>query len=691
MSIDPSNDRRPPITPQMAIRVAGVGVVAFVLFGIVFFRLWYLQVLDGDKYLAQARDNRVRTERIQAPRGEIVDVNNFPLVDNRKATVVSLDPASIPAPMRSAIAEYGQKAGQRAAKPKGHQGPQVPVPAATGDLLHRYKRLGKVLVLTAKTINQRVVDSIVQVPYANIRVKTGVPAAQRDYILERHSEFPGVTVEQLNVRQYPKKDMAAQILGTVGQITQQQLTDKSYKGATGGTDVGQSGLEAQYDQVLRGTDGQYHIEVNAAGERRQATTAVQPKAGDQLKLTLDQGLQQAGESALQTMGGGLPGAFVAMNPNNGAIYAMGSIPTYDPRDAAPGRFSTKKAYDEKFINASTGFPLIDRADESAYPTGSIFKPITSLAALSSGVTTPETIFHDDTGCFQTGARKDIDVACNSGREHNGAINLVDALRVSADTYFYNVGKEMFAKPGQPLQTWARKLGITRKTGIDLPGEVKGTIPSPASFRAITRAELACRKRKHVPSCGYGSGDPDFRQGDNENFAVGQGGLQATPLQMAVAYSTIINSGRVPTPHLGLETQDSRGITQPLDFPSKRKIDIKPEWRDAIMEGLHQAANNEGGTSKTVFDDGWPRDRFPIFGKTGTAERFYGPLQIEQDQAWYVAYSYDKSNPDAKPIVVVCTIEKGGFGADTAAPAARLILSKWFGVHPKVVHGDSTDR
>jgi penicillin-binding protein 2 len=161
--------------------------------------------------------------------------------------------------------------------------------------------------------------------------------------------------------------------------------------------------------------------------------------------------------------------------------------------------------------------------------------------------------------------------------------------------------------------------------------------------------------------------------------------------MAVVYSTIINSGRVPTPHLGLETQDSRGITQPLDFPSKRKIDIRPEWRAAIMEGLRQAANEDGGTSKTVFDQGWPRDRFPIYGKTGTAERFYGPLQIEQDQAWYVAYSYDKSNPDAKPIVVVCTIEKGGFGADTAAPAARLILSRWFGVEAKVVHGDSTDR
>jgi penicillin-binding protein 2 len=685
MPLDPANDRRPPITPQLALRVAGVGVVAFVLFGIIFFRLWYLQVLDGDKYLAQARENRVRTERIQAPRGQIVDASNLTLVDNRKSSVVSIDPASIPADMRTAIAAYGQAAGRRAALPKKRRGAPIPRPQATGDLLARYQRLARVLMISPATINRRVVDGIVQVPYANVRIKTGVPAAQRDYIEERSEKFPGVTVDQIYIRTYPNKTMAAQLLGTIGQISGQQLKQKHFKDVAGGTDVGQSGLEYQYDKFLRGTDGKYRIEVNAAGERSKASVAVQPKTGQQLKLTLHQELQAAGESALKTAGHGLPGAFVALNPQTGAVYAMGSSPSYDPRDAAPGRFSTRQAYAAKFLNSSTDHPLVNRADESAYPTGSIFKPITALAALDSGATTVGETF-DDTGCFQTGARKNIDVACNANRQQNGSINLIDALRVSSDTYFYDKGKKMFAKPSLPLQKWAHKLGVARKSGIDLPGEATGSIPSPSQVRKINRLEATCRKKNGGKPCGIGIGGALWNPGDNENFAVGQGGLQATPLQMAVVYSTIVTGGRVPTPHLGAQIEDSRGLVQKLDFPSKRKVAIKPEWQTAIMDGLYGAANKSGGTSKAVFDQGWPRNRFPVFGKTGTAER-----QPQADQSWYAAYSYDKTNPDAKPIVVVCTVERGGFGADAAAPATRLILSKWFGVQAKIVRGASTDR
>ena len=170
-----------------------------------------------------------------------------------------------------------------------------------------------------------------------------------------------------------------------------------------------------------------------------------------------------------------------------------------------------------------------------------------------------------------------------------------------------------------------------------------------------------------------------------NFAVGQGGLQATPLQMATAYAAIINHGRVPTPHLAEQTEDPvRGMVEKIDKPSKRKVAIKDEWRDTIMKGLAEAANQDGGTSKQVWDQGWPRDRFPIFGKTGTAER-----NGQADQSWYVAYSYDHT-PERKPILVVVTVEKGGFGAEAAAPAARLILSKWFSVTPKLIRGSSQD-
>jgi penicillin-binding protein 2 len=695
MPLDPANDRRPPITPQLALRVAGAGVLAFVLFGIIFFRLWYLQVLDGDKYLAQARDNRVRTERIQAPRGDIVDANNLPLVRSRKATVVSLNPASVPIQMRDAIAAYGQQSGVWAArktkllaqlgKKKGAKaaGTAPARPMATGELLQRYRRLGNVLEMSPKTINNRVVDAIVQVPYANVRIRSDVPPPQRTYIEERQNLFPGVSVESVFLRQYPNKTLAAQILGTIGQINGDQIKQKTFKGIAPGTDIGQSGLEAEYDKTLRGTDGKYRIDVNAAGERRRATVANDPKQGQQLRLTLRLELQQAGEKALHQVGGGLPGAFVALNPQDGSIYAMGSYPSYNPRDAAPGRYSTDAAYAAKFLNADTDHPLINRADESAYPTGSIFKPITSLAALDAGVTTPSRIFNDQ-GCYQTGARS-IDKACNAGGKSYGPVNLVDALRVSSDTYFYDLGKRMYDRlPSQPLQNWAHKLGVARKTGVDLPNESTGSIPSPQKIRQLQDAERKCRKQRKVASCGIAFLDASWNPGDESNFAVGQGGLQATPLQMAVAYSTIINGGRVPTPHLGAQIENSRGYIQKIDKPSRRKVAIQPQWRDALMTGLFDAANKNGGTSKQVWDQGWPRNRFPIYGKTGTAER-----KPQKDQSWYVAYSYD-GNPDNKPIVVVCTVERGGFGAATAAPVTRLIMSKWFRVQSKVVRGSSQD-
>jgi penicillin-binding protein 2 len=695
MPLDPANDRRPPITPQLAIRVAGAGVVAFVLFGIIFFRLWYLQVLDGDKYLAQARDNRVRTERIQAPRGDIVDANNLPLVRSRKATVVSLNPATVPTAFREEIAAYGQAAGQWAVKKKrlvaqlgkkkGAKAAGTPParPMAAGELLARYRRLGDVLEMSPKTINNRVVDAIVQVPYANVRIRSDVPPPQRTYIEERQNLFKGVNVESVWLRQYPQRTLAAQLLGTIGQINGDQIKKKAFKGIAPGTDIGQSGLESEYDKYLRGTDGRYRIDVNAAGERRRATVADEPKQGQQLRLTLRLELQQAAEKALRQVGGGKPGGFVALNPQDGSIYAMGSYPSYNPRDAAPGRYSTDAAYAAKFINADTNHPLINRADESAYPTGSIFKPITSLAALDAGVTTVDRIFND-TGCYKTGARE-VDKACNAGGKSYGPVNMIDALRVSSDTYYYDLGKRMYDRlPSQPLQNWARKLGVARRTGVDLPGESAGAIPSPQKVRELQAAERACRKREHKASCGIAFLDASWNPGDESNFAVGQGGLQATPLQMAVAYSTIVNDGRVPTPHLAAEVENNRGYIQKIDKPSRRKVAIRPEWRTAIMDGLFDAANKDGGTSKQVWDQGWPRDRFPVYGKTGTAER-----QGQSDQSWYVAYSYDH-DPNTKPIVVICTVEGGGFGAETAAPIVRLIMSKWFGVQEKIVRGESTD-
>jgi len=190
----------------------------------------------------------------------------------------------------------------------------------------------------------------------------------------------------------------------------------------------------------------------------------------------------------------------------------------------------------------------------------------------------------------------------------------------------------------------------------------------------------------------GCGASDLRPwtlGDNINTAVGQGDLQASPLQMATAYSAIANGGRVPRPHLGSAIEDDQGRpVQRLERPPGRKVNIDPGYREVILQGLHEAASAQGGTSSDVFA-GWPQNRIPVFGKTGTAEKGT-PQAPRPDQSWYVAYAYDGS-PDRKPIVVAVTAERGGFGAQTAAPITRLIMSKWFGVKPKLIRGKNATR
>ena len=279
---------------------------------------------------------------------------------------------------------------------------------------------------------------------------------------------------------------------------------------------------------------------------------------------------------------------------------------------------------------------------------------------------------DDPGSIQIGNI----VFHNSGNTPHGAIALRDALRVSSDVYFYRLGAEMNGIGGNILQKWARRLGIGRATGIDLPGESDGILPSPQWRARRNEEEKSCERRKKVDSCGISDGRP-WSVGDNVNLAVGQGDLGATPLQLATAYSTVVNDGKVPTPHLGLRIEDAAGrLLQKVEPPPARRVKIDPGYRQAILDGLQAAASQPGGTSADVFA-GFGRT---VMGKTGTAQR-----GNQADQSWYVAYGPDPQ----RPIVVAVTVEQGGFGAETAAPAARLILSQWFGVQKKLVSGHSS--
>jgi penicillin-binding protein 2 len=673
--IDPVEERRPPLSPQLALRVAMLGGVAFVLFAIIFFRLWFLQVLSGDQYLTQARDNRVRSVRIVAPRGNIVDRSGRTLVENRVATVVMLDPEALPASERLAAATWFDATKKRLARRKALRGPPVPIPPiATPALRQRVRALARIIGTTPRTIQDRVIRSLGLVPYSAVTIKVDVPDAVRNVLLERADRFPGVDVEKRYLRRYPEHTLAAQLMGTIGEISPPELGLARFKGVKPGTIIGKEGLERAYDRYLRGVDGATRITVDALGRPKGEAVGRDPVPGRSLRTSLDLGLQDTGQKYLSQViaqGPGSAGAFVALDPRNGQILAMGSDPSYDP--SVLSRPVTNARYKQLF-GEEAGSPRFNRAIGGSYPTGSTFKPITALAGLSTGLITPSDVIND-TGCITIGA--DHEERCNAGRAPLGPVDLRSALSKSSDVYFYLLGSRLNGEPDQPLQRWARRLGLGHTTGIDVPGEFGGLVPDRAWRAEVNQREERWEKKTGRPCCLYSDKRP-WTVGDEVGLAIGQGDLQATPLQMAVAYGAIANGGEVVRPHLGVAVEDANGRElQRIEPGAPRKIDFDPVALQAIRDGLHNATID--GTSADVFK-GWNQNRYPVFGKTGTAQRNNRP----GDQSWYVAFV-----PDAKrPIVVAVTVEDGGFGAEAAAPVARTILAKWYGQPTDFVTGSS---
>ncbi|HXD58128.1 MAG TPA: penicillin-binding protein 2, partial [Thermoleophilaceae bacterium] len=497
------NENRPAITPQLALRVAIIGGIALVGFAIIFFRLWYLQVLSGDKYLAQARNNQVRDILVQAPRGNIVDRNGNVLVDNRIGYAVTISPDKLPK-----------------------------VNAAKTAL---YQRLSHVLNMPDREIRTTVRENLRALPFANVTVKSDVRPDVYSYIRERQTDFPGVSVLPVYLRRYPNNNLASQIVGWVGQVTAEQLKKTEFKGVNLNDRVGQAGIESAYDRYLRGADGATRVQVDASGALRGTLTKKNPVSGRQLRLTLNLDAQRVGEKTLD----GRKGAFVAMDVRDGSIYAMGSAPTFNPNVFSKGvKTSTYKRLTDK----NNGAPLANRAIQGLYPTGSTFKPITAVAALECGVLTPTQQLFDN-GEFKLGPQ----TFQNAGHASYGLLNLPQALTVSSDVFFYQVGQSLdSACGGTALQKWGRKLGISKPTGIDIPGEGspnQGFLPTPAQID---------RLHKKMPNF-----FPIWTTGQAVQLAVGQGFVQADPLQMAVAYGGIATNYKVK-PHLGLRIDDSQG-------------------------------------------------------------------------------------------------------------------------------------
>lgn len=605
-----TDDREPRMGRRLSLRIAIFVGVAVALFAVLFLRLWYLQVVSGDKYLAEAKNNRSREFRVKAPRGKILDRNGKVLVENRTSLALQVNPLKLPEDPAARHAE----------------------------LAH----LGAIAHLSLRRVRRTMHEQLEVAAGAPVTLRHDVERDLVYYLQENQSRFPGVSVEPVFVRRYPDGTLAAHVLGSIGEINEKELKDARYRKLQPGDEIGKGGVEYTYDRYLRGKPGTTKIQVNALGQPTPGGALLNqpPVPGDNLKLSIDSGVQAAGENALAIRG--LPGAFVTMNVHNGQILGLGSFPTFDPTEIS--KPMTQHQVTLLYDNESA--PLDNRATQGLYPTGSTFKLITAMAALNSGVSTPSTTI-DDTGSIKIGEQ----TFQNAGGAAFGPVDLVNALRVSSDVYFYELGWKMWNTGA--LQHWAHMLGIGRPSGIDLPEQTDGLLPSRAWRDKLYRE---------------GKTDRPWSAGDNVQLATGQGDLQTNPLQMAIAYATVANGGTVVTPHVGMEVDDSAGrVLKEIDPPARRHVHVDPGYRAAILEGLHEAAQSPGGTSYGVFSS-FP---VPVAGKTGTVQRPPNP-----DQSWYIVLA-----PYPHPrIVTAVTIEQGGFGAESAAPAAKEILEAFFDKH-----------
>jgi penicillin-binding protein 2 len=636
--------------PSIALRVAVIVGIAAVMFGIVFFRLWFLQILSGQEFVAQANDNRLSSVKVVAPRGYIVDRKGETIVGNRAGEAVGIRLMDVPKgtldqELATLVPILHMKAGELRKRIKDYLYPSTLQQNADGSwssfLTWQKVTAGEITGL----------DLIVLKHDVGRRVVT--------YLKERTLQFPGVEIQDESLRSYPQGDMAAQVLGHLGEVSAEQLKLRHFKGYSPGDVVGYDGLEFTYDEWLRGRDGVARIEVDAFGRPKQTAPVGgrMPDAGDTLVTTIDSKVQAAAEEALRT-GISLAhannqyeangAAAVVMDVKNGDVLGMASYPTFDPNVWVGGM--KQKTY-KQLTRKASNYPLLNRATQETKAVGSTFKAITSVAALEEGIITP------GTGYFCPGyyiSPEDLGKTkfkCWALDGH-GTLDLVGAITQSCDVYFYNVGDGFYRTKGTALEDWAVRLGMGKPTGIDIPFEAAGRVPTPKWKNGYFKTEI----------------DKLWKPSDSIYLAVGQGNLEATPLQLATSYAAIANGGKVVTPHLGLKITDAAGQTvRDLEPTTTRKVDIAQTTLDVVKQGLYDAANSPTGTSAPVFA-GY---KIPVAGKTGTAEVFDNGRIV--NYAWYASYA--PAN-DPKYVVVVM-IEKGGHGATTAAPAARIIYDALF--------------
>ena len=615
------------------LRLAVLGVVATSLFAALTARLWYLQVLDTDEFRVAAEANQVRLVYEPAPRGRILDREGRVLVDNRISDVLTLS------------------------RVEAQENPEV------------LPRIAALLGIPVSEIIDRVADPKFS-PYRPVPLAADVAEDKIVYIREHQEDFPGVDNSKVTSRIYPNGYIAAHVLGYVGEIND-ELKNLRGQGYRLGDDIGKTGVERSFEEYLRGEAGVTKLEVDSRGRRLRTLGQVAPVQGDDVQLTIDLDTQRLAEESLAQ---GLEaarrrhdrnenkpfvapaGSVVVLNPQDGSVLAMASYPTYDPSAFIDGISTPAFA---ALNDPANNLPLNNRAIQGLYAPGSTFKLVTAYAALRDGLITPSTTINDE-GKIRIGDR----TFRNAGSRPWGMVDLPRALAVSSDVYFYKLGYQYWLQRkdrGDGIQEAARELGLGVRTGIDLPFEALGRIPTPES-----RRQLHEKNPEGWPN-------PDWFGGDNVNLSIGQGEMVVTPLQLASAYAVFANGGTVYQPRLAAQTLRPDGeLSEDLAPRVIRQVPIDPAVQGPIMAGLRGAVADPLGTARAAFGG---FNAFPVAGKTGTAQVFG-----KQDTALFVGLG-PVPNPE---YVVSVVLEESGFGGAIAAPVARRLLAGLSGEPPQPI-------
>ncbi|MGC9196127.1 MAG: penicillin-binding protein 2 [Syntrophobacteraceae bacterium] len=562
-------------------------------------RLWYLQVINGPYYRYQSENNRIRSEDIVAPRGIIFDRNGVPIVENRPAYDLMIVREDVK-DLKGTIEEVAR--------------------------LCRCDPADLFAVIDANKSTPK---------FDPIRL---VPDIDRDCLARVEAELirlPGVEVEIEPKRQYNWDGTAAHLIGYLSQITEGELKSGKYPGYYSGEDIGKMGIECAFEKYLHGVRGRRQVEVDAVGRRVKLLEEQPPVGGHDLWLTIDIDVQRTAESLLA----GKTGAIVAVDPNDGEVLAFASSPSFDQEKFIKGL----RLHDWLEMAKDPSHPMLNRVCGAAYPPGSTYKPLVALAALQCGAITPSTTFN----CpgFMMFAGRAYHCWRKGG---HGTISVERALIQSCDVFFYHTG---LALGVDRMAQYVKMFGLGQKTGIGLPGENPGLIPSSAWKRRAT-------------------GHP-WEKGETISIAIGQGYDLVTPLQMAAAYGAIANGGKLWTPYVVKKVEGmAPGEVKRAGPRLTREIPIDPRWFEVVQKALAEVVSDPRGTAHSLYDPA-----MPLAGKTGTAQviglgRSNG--KNDKDDAWFVAYA-----PASDPkICVASIIEHGGHGGSAAGPLVKQVMAAY---------------